>query len=89
MNEWLAVTEIRRQANRLEFGQIGEDVYQTDLGFSVGTLGRKENTGWVQTPVVDKKTQVSISKRLPVTGAWKKLEFKFNNPTGSSQSLLA
>ncbi|KXJ24790.1 U4/U6 small nuclear ribonucleoprotein Prp31 [Exaiptasia diaphana] len=64
MKEKFAVTEMRRQANRVEFGKIGEDVYQTDLGFSVGTLGRKENTGRVRTPAVDKKTQVSISKRL-------------------------
>ena len=66
MKEKFAVTEMRRQANRLEFGNIGEDVYQTDLGFSVGTLGRKES-GRVRNPVVDKKTQVSISKRLQVT----------------------
>ena len=65
MKEKFAITEMRRQANRLEFGKIGEDVYQTDLGFSVGTLGRKE-TGRVRNPVVDKKTQVSISKRLQV-----------------------
>ncbi|XP_001625346.2 U4/U6 small nuclear ribonucleoprotein Prp31 [Nematostella vectensis] len=64
MKEKFAVTEMRRQANKVEFGKIGEDVYQTDLGFSVGTLGRKENTGRVRTPAVDKKTQVSISKRL-------------------------
>lgn len=66
MKEKFAVTEMRRQANRVEFGKIGEDVYQTDLGFSVGTLGRKENTGRVRTPAMDKKTQVSISKRLQV-----------------------
>lgn len=66
MKEKFAVTEMRRQANRVEFGKIGEDVYQTDLGFSVGTLGRKENTGRVRTPTVDKKTQVSVSKRLQV-----------------------
>ena len=66
MKEKFAITEMRRQANRLEFGQIGEDVYQTDLGFSVGTMGRKENTGRVRTPAVDKKTQISISKRLQV-----------------------
>jgi U4/U6 small nuclear ribonucleoprotein PRP31 len=67
MKEKFAVTEMRRQANRVEFGKIGEDVYQTDLGFSVGTLGRKENTGRVRTPAMDKKTQVSVSKRLQVT----------------------
>ena len=48
MKEKFAVTEMRRQANRVEFGKIGEDVYQTDLGFSVGTLGRKENTGEIR-----------------------------------------
>lgn len=66
MKEKFAVTEMRRQANRLEFGKIGEDVYQTDLGFSVGTMGKEKSGGRVRNPVVDKKTQVSISKRLQV-----------------------
>jgi len=63
MKEKFAVTEMRRQANKMKFGEIGEDVYQTDLGYGIGTLG-KEGSGKVRNPAVDKKTQVSISKRL-------------------------
>eukprot|EP00794_Sanderia_malayensis_P020240 gene20240-22219_t len=62
MKEKFAVTEMRRQANRMKFGQLGEDVYQTDLGYGVGTI--KEGSGKVRNAAVDKKTQVSISKRL-------------------------
>ena len=65
MKEKFAVTEMRRQANKMKFGEIGEDVYQTDLGYGIGTLG-KEGSGKVRNPAVDKKTQVSISKRLQV-----------------------
>lgn len=47
--------------------QIHDDAYQDDLGFSTGNLGK----GGVGGPVrglaaVDKKTQISISKRLQV-----------------------
>ena len=66
MKEKFAVTEMRRQANRVRFGEIGEDVYQTDLGFGIGTLDKDKTSGRVRTPAVDKKTQVSISKRLQV-----------------------
>lgn len=46
--------------------QIEEDAYQDDLGFSKGQLGKGGVAGPVRGPVVDKKTQVSISKRLQV-----------------------
>ena len=65
MKEKFAVTEMRRQANRMKFGELGEDVYQSDIGYGVGTLG-KDGSGKVRNPAVDKKTQVSISKRLQV-----------------------
>ncbi len=64
MKEKFAVTEMRRQANRMKFGEIGEDIFQTDLGYGVGTI--KEGSGKVRNAAVDKKTQVSISKRLQV-----------------------
>ena len=46
--------------------QIEEDAYQEDLGFSTGQLGKGGISGTVRGPAVDKKTQVSISKRLQV-----------------------
>lgn len=46
--------------------QIEADAYQEDLGFSTGQLGKGGVAGPVRGPTVDKKTQVSISKRLQV-----------------------
>ncbi|KAI6660995.1 hypothetical protein LOD99_13718 [Oopsacas minuta] len=64
LKEKHALTEVRKQSNRIVFGQIEEDVYQTDLGFGVGTLGRKENTGRVRGPAVTSRNQITISKKL-------------------------
>ena len=66
MKEKFAVTEMRRQANRMKFGEIGEDIFQTDLGYGTGNIG-KDGSGKIRNPTVDKKTQVSISKRLQVS----------------------
>ena len=66
MKEKFAVTEMRRQANRVRFGEIGEDIYQTSVGFGVGSLNKEQSSGKVRNPAMDKKTQVSISKRLQV-----------------------
>ena len=47
--------------------QIHNDAYQDDLGFSTGNLGKGGVGGPVRGPAaVDKKTQISISKRLQV-----------------------
>lgn len=48
--------------------QIEEDAYQSDLGFSTGQLGKGGIGGPVRGPAVDKKTQVTVSKRLQVSG---------------------
>ena len=86
MKDRYAITEVRKQANRMTFGsvstkflwilyyvlwwmfgmQIEEDAYQDDLGFSTGQLGKGGIGGPIRGPTVDKKTQVSISKRLQV-----------------------
>ncbi len=47
--------------------QIEQDAYQEDLGLSTGQLGKGGVAGPVRGPTVDKKTQVSISKRLQVS----------------------
>lgn len=66
MKEKFAVTEMRRQASRVTFGEIAEDVFQDHIGFGVGNLAAESKSGKVRNPAMDKKTQVSISKRLQV-----------------------
>nr|CAG4643962.1 EOG090X06EY [Lepidurus arcticus] len=63
MKERYALTEFRKQANRMTFAQIEEDAYQEDLGYSRGVLG-KTGSGKVRGPTVDEKTKVRISKAL-------------------------
>jgi len=58
-----AVTELRKQANRITFGDIGEDAYQDDLGYNRGMLG-KGGAGKVRMAQIDEKTKVRISKTL-------------------------
>lgn len=65
MKEKLGMTEFRKAANRMSFGEIEDDAYQEDLGFSLGQIG-KSGTGKVRGPQVDNKTQVKISKSLQV-----------------------
>ena len=64
MKDRYAITEIRKQANRMTFGEIQEDAYQDDLGFSTGQFGKGGVSSSIRAPTTDKKTQVSISKRL-------------------------
>uniref|UniRef100_A0A090XCP2 U4/U6 small nuclear ribonucleoprotein Prp31 n=1 Tax=Ixodes ricinus TaxID=34613 RepID=A0A090XCP2_IXORI len=54
MKERFAVTELRKQANRMTFGEIEEDAYQDDLGFSSGHIG-KAGTGRIRAAQVDEK----------------------------------
>ncbi|XP_005181177.2 U4/U6 small nuclear ribonucleoprotein Prp31 [Musca domestica] len=62
MKERYALTEFRKHANRMNFGDIEEDAYQDDLGYSRGTIG-KTGAG-IRLPQVDEKTKVRISKTL-------------------------
>merc|ERR1719204_1120277 len=39
MKERYAVTELRKQANRMTFGELEEDLYQNDLGYTRGNIG--------------------------------------------------
>ncbi|XKL61157.1 hypothetical protein PGB90_008214 [Kerria lacca] len=63
MKERYAMTELRKQANRLNFADIEDDAYQEDLGYTRGTIG-KAGTGRIRTAQVDEKTKVRISKTL-------------------------
>jgi U4/U6 small nuclear ribonucleoprotein PRP31 len=65
MKDKYAVTEMRRQANRMTFGEVEQDPYQTEIGFSVGNVG-KSGSGKVRAAVADSKTLATVSKRLQV-----------------------
>ena len=66
MKERLGMTDMRKFANRMNFGEIGDDVDQSDLGADLGQLTAKgaSGSGKVRVAPVDKKTQVRISKAL-------------------------
>lgn len=63
MKERLGMTEMRKAANRMNFGEIEEDAYQEDLGLSLGALG-KSSSGRIRGPIVDSKTKAKVSKTL-------------------------
>ncbi len=63
LKERLMITDLRKQANRLNFGEIEDDAYQNDLGFSTGQMGKSAH-GRIRAPQVDEKTKVRISKTL-------------------------
>ena len=46
--------------------QIEDEAYQSDLGFSMGNLGKK-STGKLRAPVADSKTKARVSKTLQVS----------------------
>ena len=66
MKERLGMTEIRKQANRMTFGQIEEDAYQEDISVSTGQMG-KGGTGRIRAAQVDSKTKARISQKLQKT----------------------
>lgn len=63
LKERLVITDLRKQANRINFGEIEDDAYQNDLGFSTGQMG-KSASGRIRAPQIDEKTKVRISKTL-------------------------
>lgn len=66
MKERMGITELRKQANRMTFGEIEEDAYQDDLSFSTGQIG-KSGTGRIRSAQVDSKTKARISQKLQKT----------------------
>ncbi|KAL6039971.1 hypothetical protein STEG23_016917 [Scotinomys teguina] len=66
MKERLGLTEIRKEANHMSFGEIEESAYQEDLGFSLGHLG-KSGSGRVWQTQVNEATKARISKTLQQT----------------------
>lgn len=66
MKERMGITELRKQANRMTFGEIEEDAYQDDLSFSTGQIG-KAGSGRIRAAQVDSKTKARISQKLQKT----------------------
>lgn len=64
MKERLGMSELRRSANRIQFGEITDDAYQSDLGFSLGSLGQRGIAGRLRAPQADSKTKARVSKAL-------------------------
>ncbi|XP_041364240.1 U4/U6 small nuclear ribonucleoprotein Prp31-like [Gigantopelta aegis] len=81
VKERLGLSELRKQANRMNFAEIEQDAYQEDLGFSLGTLG-KSSSGKIRGPVVDAKTKARISKTLQ-----QKLSKQSNSVWGGSTTV--
>jgi len=64
MKERYAVTELRKQANRMNFGELEEDLYQEDLGYTRGNIGKGGVGGGIRAAQVDERTKVRISQTL-------------------------
>ena len=65
MKERMGMTDIRKQANRLNFGEIEADAYQDDLGFSMGTMKKGgKGSGGIRALQVNKATNARMSQKL-------------------------
>jgi len=64
MKERYAVTELRKQANRMNFGELNEDIYQNDLGLNRGNIGKSGIGGGIRMAQIDDRTKVRISQTL-------------------------
>lgn len=65
LKERYAQTELRKAANRMNFGDVGDDAYQNDLGFGRSQLNAIQK---LRGPQINEKTKIKLSK-----GAQKKL----------------
>lgn len=62
--ERYAVTELRKQANRMNFGELEDDLDQTNMGFSKGNIGKSGIGGGIRMAQIDERTKVRISQTL-------------------------
>lgn len=58
--ERYAQTELRKAANRMTFGDVGDDAYQNDLGFGRSQLSAIQK---LRGPQINEKTKIKLSKR--------------------------
>ncbi|CAB3407530.1 unnamed protein product [Caenorhabditis bovis] len=65
MKERLGMTELRKNQNRMNFGELAEDVMQEHMGFDLGQAkGGNVAGGRIRAAVVDQKTRVRMSQKL-------------------------
>jgi U4/U6 small nuclear ribonucleoprotein PRP31 len=59
------MSETRKAANRVGFGEIEEDVFQDEMGFSLGQLGKGgTSAGHFRAPESNKRKAGAISKKM-------------------------
>merc|ERR1719189_2925805 len=64
MKERYAVTELRKQANRMNFGELNEDIYQNDLGYTRGNIGKGGIGAGIRMAQIDERTRIRASQTL-------------------------
>lgn len=58
MKERLGMTELRKKSNRMNFGELAEDVIQENMGFSLGqALSGPSSGSRIRNATVDPKTR--------------------------------
>ena len=58
------MTELRKQANRMNFGELNEDIIQTDMGYDRGNIGKGGIGGGIRMAQIDERTKVRVSQTL-------------------------
>jgi U4/U6 small nuclear ribonucleoprotein PRP31 len=64
MKERYAVTELRKQANRMNFGELNERQTQNDLGLNRGNIGKSGIGCGIRMAQIDERTKVRVSQTL-------------------------
>ena len=64
LKEQYALTGLRRQANRINFGELSDDWYQADLGVDRGNIGKSAVGGRVRSAHIDERTKIRVSQTL-------------------------
>ncbi|VDM96032.1 unnamed protein product [Thelazia callipaeda] len=68
MKERLGMTELRKKSNRMNFGELAEDVIQENMGFSLGqAMSGPTSGGRIRNATVDPKTRARMSQKLQKT----------------------
>ncbi|KAL6731204.1 hypothetical protein Aduo_002098 [Ancylostoma duodenale] len=65
MKERMGMTDLRKSANRMNFGELAEDVLQDHIGFDLGQVKTGNIAGGrIRAGVVDSKTRVRMSQKM-------------------------
>eukprot|EP00039_Didymoeca_costata_P000974 m.48542 g.48542 ORF g.48542 m.48542 type:complete len:490 (-) comp10571_c0_seq1:119-1588(-) len=65
MKERYSMSEARKASNRVGFGELGEDIYQTEMGFSLGSLGKEgSHGGHFRVQESNKRKAGTITKKM-------------------------